>query len=217
VRKSDTTTLFGRKVSLYATEEDALCALFAPLLNRAVFPDMVESGVAQIDNQAADMVASSANPLRRIAEHIYQHLRLQDEGTQDDMRGQMEAYTPENIRLLERMLELVSNNLLNPEHKLKLIRGYRDQLPGCNEVTTLGFGILATKPRPKKNAPDFKPNTWVARIYLTDKGPRIALPLRFLPESKDDSVKKTKDSFSPCDVEAFLGTPSDFIVMEPPR
>jgi len=42
-RKSARTQLFGQTVSLYAAEEDALCQLLQPSINRAAFPPLLEA------------------------------------------------------------------------------------------------------------------------------------------------------------------------------
>lgn len=39
-RVSDTQDIWGKKVSLYSAEEDALCLLLKPRLNRAAFPEV---------------------------------------------------------------------------------------------------------------------------------------------------------------------------------
>jgi len=205
-RQAGTTTLFGMTVSLYATEEDALCARFAPRLNRAAFPDVAEHAAAQTDEPASDAVADAPGTLVRIAPLINRRLRVQDEGTQDDMLGQIEAYSPQNLALLERMLSFVEARLLAPEHALKLIGGYTSQVKGCSQVTTLGFGNLVNQ--------NFAPNGWVARIYMADDAPRIAFPARFLNQNARDRVEKARGSFSPTDLGAFFRWPSDFIVAE---
>jgi hypothetical protein len=214
-RTSETVTLFGKTVSMYATEEDALCALFGPRLNRAAFPE-----VAGLDEVKPEPVAKPVgDPGRmppqsvieaelaegdrsRIAALINSRLRVQDEGTVDDLIGQVEAYGPQDLGRLEGLLEVLEARLLAPEHALKLIGGYTDQPKGCNGITTLGFGRLVDR--------NFAPKGWVARIYLTPT-PRVSFPLSMLDPGARDRVETNDHLFSPRDVDAFLRDPGAFL------
>jgi hypothetical protein len=201
-RKADQGEILGAKVSLYAAEEAALYVLFAPRLNRAAFPAMGEPAPAQNPGAAADIQQRPSSLTEQIARVIDAHLRLQDEGTVDDLLAQMDAYGEEARDQLARMLEVVRRHILRSEHALQLKGGYTDQVRGCNGVTTLGFGKLA--------AQRFAPNGWVARIYLCDDAPRIAFPRRVLNDAKMLSVDVAMDSFSPTDNEEFLREPWAF-------
>ena len=203
-REAETMTLFGQTVSLYATEEDALCARFRPRLNRAAFPEVSVSD-AGLKPQPTVSAQNTHGNLGMIADIINARLRDQDEGTLDDFAGQLEAYGPREMDLLWKLLEFVDMRILAPEHELKLAGQYSDQVKGCNGVTTLGFGKLAVK--------SFSPNGWVARIYLTNP-PRLAFPLKFLNPVARDLVVTAQDSFAPVDVDAFLAAPTDYILEE---
>jgi len=209
-RQAGTTELFGQTVSLYATEEDALCARFAPRLNRAVFPDVTEPAAAPADAAAsapalASSTVRSESDIDRIGAFINSHLRVQDEGTQDDLLGQIEAYSPQDLAKMLRMLDFLEARLLQPGHGLKLVGMYGSQIAGCNGVTTLGFGNLVNR--------NFSPNGWIARIFLTDT-PRIAFPKRILEEAARNNVEHAANSFAPLDLDAFFQSPSDFILAE---
>jgi hypothetical protein len=214
-RTSETVTLFGKTVSMYATEEDALCGRFGPRLNRAAFPevtggeeatpDVVEKPASEIKQAPQPGVAKALlaeGDGSRIVALINSRLRVQDEGTVDDMIGQVEAYGPQDLARLEGLLELIEARLLAPDHALKLIGGYGDQPKGCNGITTLGFGRLVER--------NFAPNGWVARIYLTDS-PRVSFPLRMLNAAGRDQVEANNNLFSPLDVDAFLRNPGAFL------
>lgn len=214
-RTAETVTLFGKTVSMYATEEDALYALFGPRLNRAAFPEVTERSEATPDLVMKPVEEPEQAPLpvfakgpetesdqSRIATMINGRLRVQDEGTVDDLIGQIEAYGLQDLARLEGLFDLLEARILAPDHTLKLIRGYTDQLKGCNGVTTLGFGHLIER--------NFAPNGWVARIYLTDS-PRVSFPLAMLNPAACDQVETNDKLFAPRDVDAFLSDPAAFL------
>ncbi len=214
-RTSETVTLFGKTVSLYATEEDALCALFGPRLNRAAFPvvtgsdaatrDVVETQVSDIKLEPKSGVVEvvwAESDRSQIAALVNSRLRVQDEGTVDDMIGQVEAYGPQDLFRLEGLLELLEARLLTPDHALKLIGGYSDQPKGCNGITTLGFGRLIER--------NFAPKGWVSRLYLAPS-PRVSFPLHMLNVAAHDRVETNDKLFAPLDVDAFLSDPGAFL------
>lgn len=203
-RDAETTDLFGQRVSLYAAEEDALCALLQPRLNRAAFPEVAATNKTQLSKDMAKVQESTTNR-GMIEDIINSRLHVQDQGTLDDMLGQFEAYSSEEMTLLGKMLEFVETRLLVPEHVLKLGGGYNNQIKGCDNVTNLGFGKLATK--------KFSPNSWIARIFLTNP-PRLALPLSVLNPAAKELVMTAKDSFSPYDITALFKNPADYISEE---
>ncbi len=217
-RTSETATLFGKTVSMYATEEDALCALFGPRLNRAAFPEVAGLDEVKSESVAKPVGEPGRMPLAsvieadvaegdrsQIAALINSRLRVQDEGTVDDMVGQVEAYGPQDLARLEGLLQVLEARLLAPDHALKLIGGYTEQPKGCNGVTTLGFGRLVER--------NFAPKGWVARIYLTPS-PRVSFPLNALNVGARDRVETNDKLFAPLDVDAFLRDPDAFLAHE---
>lgn len=208
-RNAEHIDLFGQTVSLYATEEDALCARFQPRLNRAAFPDVSATEEKQEllpvePLPVVSMQGKQAN-LGKIADIINARLRSQDEGTLDDLAGQLEAYSPEEMDLLEKLLQFVDTQIMAPSDEFKLVGQYTDQVQGCNGVTTLGLGQLG--------AQNFKKNGWVARIYLTNP-PRLGLPLSLLNPAAKELVVTANGSFSPHDVTALLKVPAEYILKE---
>ena len=210
-RVSERVTLFGKTVSMYATEENALCELFSPTLNRAVFPDLTSAGGAPVNIEATLVEDSTCHPLQsnadrsRVAELINGRLRIHDEGTVEDMLAQVEAYGPQEVKRLAALLELLEARILDDEHVLKVIRGYTDQPQGCNGLTTLGFGRIVER--------NFAPNGWVARIYLTD-APRVSFPLSLLNSKHRDRAEVYDKLFEPLDVDAFLRDPDGLLQAE---
>jgi hypothetical protein len=214
-RQADTTELFGQTVSLYATEEDALCARFGPRLNRAAFPEVtgrdqttpdpdaaLEKQLVRMPRPVASQAAASVGDWTRIAALVNGRLRVQDEGTVDDMHAQIEAYGPQDLARLEGLLDILDARMLAPDHALKLIGGYANQLKGCNGITTLSFGRLAGR--------NVAPNGWVARIYLTTS-PRVSFPLEMLKADAREHVETNDHLFAPRDVDAFLRDPGAFL------
>ena len=217
-RVSESATLFGKTVSMYAAEENALCELLAPQLNRAVFPELAGSGEAATRDEMGpppgleqasrpDVTpARGANAGRsRIPELINGRLVVQDEGTEDDMLQQVGSYGPDELSRLEGLLELLEARVLAPDHKLKISGGYRYQPKGCDGITTLGFGRLVEQ--------NFAPHGWVARIYLTDT-PRVSFPLSMLNSKHRDRAEVYDKLFEPLDVDAFLRDPHGLLQAE---
>lgn len=225
-RTSDSASLFGKTVSMYAAEEDALCSLFAPRLNRAVFPvvdgaddedniiNMSGPGATSYMTQAsltANIDATSQaehesvplGDMSRIVSLINARLRVQDIGTVDDVMAQMEAYGLPDRRRLAKLLEVLEAQVLAADDALKLIGGYGAQPRGCSGVTTLGFGRLVGQ--------NFAPNSWVARVYMATS-PRVAFPLGILNPSALDAVERNETLFSPTDVDTFLQYPRHYII-----
>lgn len=203
-RVSDVRDLFGIPTSLFAAEEDALCRLLVPRLNRAVFPDVSAlapppEGDTQID-LAED--AGRNSQLAQLAPQINARLRVWDDGTIEDVESQLGTLDPQYLRILADMLKFLEDHVLQPEHELKIIGQYSDQIEGCNGVTTLGFGTLANR--------NFKPNGWVARIYLADV-PRIAFPERLRNPHGTGKVDEATGLFSPQDPKCLFEAPEDFI------
>lgn len=203
-RVSGVQSLFGVPTSLYAAEEDALCRLLGPSLNRAMFPDV--SG--DVLSETGDTVIVAGNDtgrpgqLARLASLITPRLRGWDEGTIDDLMVQCESCDPQYLQLLIDIVEFLEASVLNADHELKIIGRYSAQTPGCSNVTTLGFGVPANR--------NFKPDAWVARVYLSDV-PRVAFPARLRNPVGAGKADEVKGIFSPQDPRLLLEAPGDFI------
>lgn len=212
-RTSETVVLFGKAVSMYATEEGALCALFSPCLNRAAFPDVTGDDELKRGAKLGGEPGAKLHPslfeadladgdCSRIAALINARLRIQDEGTVDDLIAQVEAYMPQDRARLERLLDVLEARLLAPDHGLKLIRGYTGQPKGCNGITTMGFGRLAGR--------HFAPKGWIARVYLAHSL-RVSFPLHLLNVCARGRVATNNELFAPLDIDAFLRDPDNFL------
>lgn len=200
-RPSGNTTLFGRVVSLYSTEEEALCAVLAPRLNRQVFPTYF----ADVDSQK--MKTSEKAEIRqvtRIGAIMNDRMREHDLGTVDDVLAQMEdVYSSADRELLAKMLCFVEKRLLGPAYGSKLIRGYTGQLSGCNGVTTLSYGQVGKSGRMAGNG-------WIARIYF-GAHPRIGFPAADLVPLATGLVEVNKHVFSPLDAADLFNRPEIYL------
>lgn len=207
-RNSETIKIFEKTVSMYATEEDAFCALFEPSLNRAAFPDVAiasegsHGSLHSSDN--ADQPLKDDIGFSTIGLLVNSRLRVQDQGTVDDMLAQIEAYAPNELVILERLLTLIDSRLLDADHAMKLVRGYTEQPVKCDGVTTLGFGRIVNS--------NFAPKGWVARVYLTDKV-RVSFPLDIKKPNLSGRIEENRTLFSPIDIDEFLDDPESFLLL----
>ena len=206
-RRSSTVEHFGQTVSAYATEEAALCALYKPRLNRAVFPGVtIDDAVADPGTDMPNAPGNGApaahhDEILQVAALINGRLREHEEGTADDMVAQIESYGPDDLRQLKRVLDYLDKRLQGTD-EAKLVGKYTDQPKDCNGVTTLGFGRLKGR--------NFAPEGWVARIYMT-RPLRVGFPLAKLNPKAIERVACSEHVFSPLDLDAFLNDPDDFL------
>jgi len=199
-RESGAMEIFGQKVSLYAVEEDALCALLLPKINRAAFPGI--SSFAVIESAEIVLVSDDLH-LASIADLTVRRFVQHEQGTYDDMMAQIDAYSPDQRALVCEMLEFVEKYIVTEQHSSKLVKGYTNQIDGCNRVTALVFGDLA--------AANIRPKQWVARLFLSDP-PRIVFPKRLMKVAAADKVEKSEDSFSPINMNDFFRAPADYLI-----
>ena len=124
--------------------------------------------------------------------------------------GIISSYGHDDIAMLERMVKFIEKKVVVPGHRSKLIGEYTDQPTNeCNRVLTLTYGYLGRV--------NMRPNTWVARIYFTDDGPRIGLPEKCLKSGLRTKVHlgkykgKDKNAFSPIDIKDFFKCPGNYL------
>ncbi len=206
-RTSGTVQHFGQTVSAYATEEAALCALYKPTLNRAVFPGVTidDAGAAPgtaMPNAPVDGApAAHHDEILQVAALINGRLREHEEGTADDMVAQIESYGPDDLRRLRRVLDYLGTRLRGTD-EAKQAGNYTNQPEVCNGVSTLGFGQLKGR--------NFAPEGWVARIYMT-RPLRVGFPLAKLKPNAKDRVVCSSHVFSPRDLDDFLTRPDAYL------
>ncbi|PFG53745.1 hypothetical protein ATG98_2897 [Marinobacter sp. LV10R520-4] len=202
-RESKTTEIFGQKISLYSVEEDALCAVLNPRLNRAGFPVVGEVTVtaALLEAEAAEMSAIYAIKGlidRRFVEH--------EQGALDDMMAQIESYDSVRQNTLLDILKSIETQILFVGHGSKLVRGYSSQLEGLNGITLLGYGFIDGNGR-------MLPGKWVARVFFAEE-PRIVFPITKLCVGARDLVESNERTFSPLNIAEFLDDPKKFLRLE---
>lgn len=206
-RSSEVHDVFGVTVSLYAAEEAALYARYSPSLNRAAFPEVYAPLLNPTQApQEVDADPLSEGSMHRIQAHMDRWLfAAEDVAALEDAREQISAYDVKTLAQIERLLEFLEEGVLGEAHSLRIIGGFANQPPGCNNVTTLGYGRVARR--------NFAPHGWVARIYLAD-APRIGFPRGKLLPKAVDHVDVTDTVFSPRDLNAFVANPSDFLIAD---
>ena len=93
--------IFGQKVSLYAAEEDALCALLLPKINRAAFPGI--SSFAVIESAEIVLVSDDLH-LASIADLTSERARERLAAFRDELSDEPEPFagcmSPLRIRLV---------------------------------------------------------------------------------------------------------------------
>ena len=130
----------------------------------------------------------------------------------EKMCGIVDGYEPEYDALLACMVGFIETVVVVDGHESKLSGGYTGQPPGCLNVLTLTYGRLGK----------VKMTKWIARIYFTDDGPRIAFPDNCRLGSRDKvyrgskfhpGTKKSKDNnaFSPKDTKDFFRCPDNYL------
>jgi hypothetical protein len=193
-REAETIEIFGKKVSLYSAEEDALCAALSPILNREAFP------LVGADN-AAD--SGLLNTIKYLINCLFLEL---EEGTLDDMVAQIESYDISRQNTLLNILNFIETHLPNQKYISKLVKGYTSQLPNLNNTTVLVYGLSGTNGRMLKNS-------WIARVFFTNE-PRLVFPITCLRVGMNNRVIQNKLTFSPSNIECFLAYPAKFLCLD---
>jgi hypothetical protein len=201
-RQSLVMDIFGKPVSLYAAEEDALCAELSPVLNRAVFPSVEVKGEKK---QALKTSSESIDSFDVIGQLINNRLIQSTTVSTDDLLAQLDAYSLEQRSSVEKLLTFIDTQL-SPDHMAKLIGGSSGQPKGCNGETTLTFAIPSSSGM-------MKPSTWQARVYFGTQL-RVGLPLARLNSTAYDKVdiSEKQHTFSPKSTEEFIQNPNSYLI-----
>lgn len=136
-RVSATHEVFGTQVSLYSTEEAALCDLLVPRWNRATFPRTAETprteetrAVQQIPNVAADAVPQVVDPIA-----------VNGMGAEDEINVFYETLSEEKQVLFTQLCALVGGR--DPIAGQKIVRGYSGMPRGYDATPMLVFGRIS--------------------------------------------------------------------------
>lgn len=200
-RESGRTQVLGQVVSLYSAEEDALCLALNPVLNRALFPSVRDSGKKQLPLATSDL------PILRISigQLINSRLIQSTAITTDDFLAQWDAYSDDQRITIEKLLGYIETQL-SLEHRAKLVVRYSGQPTGCNGVTTLTYGI----PDPSGKMKD---HSWQARVYFGAQT-RIGFRLDRLKETAHAKVdiSEREKTFSPKSTDEFIKNPDYYLI-----
>jgi hypothetical protein len=200
-RESGAMHIFGHEVSLYAAEEDALCSVLNPVLNRALFPSIGNSGKKHELLPSSEQADVRAGVEQIIDQRLIQSTAI----TTDDLLAQWDAYSEEQRLSIEKLLGYIETQL-SIEHRAKLVGGYSGHPAGCNGVTTLTYAIPGSSGSMKKGA-------WQARVYFGTQ-PRVGFPLARLKSTAYDKVDVSEQAgtFSPKMTDEFIRNPGEYLI-----
>lgn len=201
-RQSSVMEIFGQVVSLYSAEEDALCAVLNPILNRAVFPS-VDARTEKGPSVAGSTQSVASADL--IGQLINSRLVQSTTVSTDDLSAQLDAYTEDQRLSVGKLLTYINNQLL-PEHRAKLVGGYAGHPKGCNGETTLTYAIPGPSGQMKRGS-------WQVRVYFGAQ-PRAGFPLARLKSTAHDKVdvSEQEKTFSPKSTADFIKNPAKYLV-----
>jgi hypothetical protein len=201
-RQSLVMDIFGKPVSLYSAEEDALCEALSPVLNRAVFPSVEVKGEKK---QTLNTSSEAIDSFDAMGQLINNRLIQSTTVSTDDLLAQLDAYSIEQRSSVEKLLTFIDTQL-SPDHMAKLIGGYSGQPKGCKSETTLTFAIPSSSGM-------MKPGTWQARVYFGTQL-RVGLPLARLNSTAHDKVdiSEKQQTFSPKSTDDFIQNPNSYLI-----
>lgn len=195
-RIASTSEVFGVRVSLYSSEEEALCEAFEPRWNRASFPGAKTADVEPqvIEAAGQDMPQAVAADLMQLAHG-------------DEIAAFLDSLPHGTRALFQQLIGLVDMRF--PDKAQKIVTGYNNQPTGYNKTPMLVFADIGPSGRAVGNG-------WVARIPLTDED-RAPLTILFPSSAKRLDLNPALISegqhgaWRPLDTAAFLRTPDSYL------
>jgi hypothetical protein len=200
-RNSSTISLFGAEVSLYSTEEEAMCSAYASLWNRATFPALP----AENKPDASSRKENSA-PL------IDMPIDFSQCTNADDIHSFYAGLSREGKTNFIQLLNLVSDIPSFNEMPQKIICGYTSQPSGYNNTPMLIFSPIGPNGRALGGQ-------WGVRIPLVDveggkKPLTIIVNEKFInPSLSEALIARGQDSFRPLDLDDFLSDPRKYLTV----
>ena len=199
-RVSDLVEILGQKISIYSSEEEALCDRFAPVWNRAQFAKgsrvlskskkskkekVVESQIERTDLDCTNLVRGS------------------------EVINFINSLDDDNNRRFDKLMSWALGIEGKYDLQQKIILGYTNQPVGCNGVPMLVFAEFG-------KAGKAKPNSWKIRIPLRvidDNSLSIVLPTGILTNGLNERLITIgkHDNFRPIDIDDFLKNPSKYV------
>ena len=195
-RIAATTEMFGVHVSLYSSEEEALCEVFEPPWNRASFPgSKKDKAVTQVDQAIPEnLPQATETDLMQLAHG-------------DEIATFLDSLSEDNRTLFQHLTGLVEQRF--PGQAQKIIKGYTNQPPGYNNKPMLLFSNVGPAGRAL-------PKRWVARIPLLDER-QAPLTILFPTSAKRDDLRPELISegkhgaWRPLDIAVFLNDPDSYL------
>lgn len=210
-RCSASAEIFGRKASLYSTEEAAACDAFEPRWNRANFPQVRGAAVDQ-GPMARVLAVIEEVPLDQptlVAEDVAAAtiaIAFQDIPQGDEVVRFVQSLDAGTRDRFLRIMGFLQQRQPTAGHKI--VRGYSDQPQGYNRKLMLVIG----KPRET----DGRAVEWFARVPLVNE-PSTPLTIIFRRNLLSRNVnpalvaKGEKGDWRPIDLDAFLDSPQVYL------
>lgn len=195
-RTASTQEMFGVRISLYSSEEEALCEALEPRWNRANFPS---ARTAKVEPQVTNADPQETHPV--IAVDVTHLMRG------DEIIAFLDALSDDKRALFHQLAQLVEQRF--PNNGQKIVKRYTDQPKGYNNTPMLVFANIG----PSGRAAD---NKWVARIPLMDED-RCPLTILFPSSAKRLDLNPAMISvgklgaWRPLDITAFLHAPETYL------
>jgi hypothetical protein len=133
--------VFGTLVSLYSTEEEALCARFMPRWNRAAFPRAAEAELPAV----VPAGVPAANGALPAPADIVEAGPIFDFAGGDEVAAFFGALPADQRAQFAQLVTLIE--LRDPAAGQKVVRGYTGQPSGYNGKPTLTFGRIGNRGR----------------------------------------------------------------------
>ena len=207
-RESAEANMFGVDISLYSTEEEAMCKAFSPLWNRASFPktkNKETSPIPLVEKQADDASLSNEHsvPLNTI-----DFSQLNDSS---EANAYFENLTPEAKSKFTQLFNYVQSVGEFSQLPQKIVHGYENQPTqpqNYNKVPMLLFARIGRKGTAL-------PNQWAVRIPLCDNNLTLIFPDRFLVNDIDEALiyRGKGNNFCPVNIDDFLAHPERYITV----
>lgn len=136
-RRSAMQRVFGALVSLYSTEEEALCARFMPRWNRAAFPRAAEAELPAV----VPAGVPAANGALPAPADVVAAGPIFDFAGGDEVAAFFGALPAPQQAQFAQLVTLIEQR--NPAAGRKVVRRYAHQPAGCNGIPTLTFGRIS--------------------------------------------------------------------------
>jgi hypothetical protein len=204
-RVSDVHNVLGYKISLYSSEEQALCERFSPLWNRARFPQVNSDNknlapsrnlLSQPSNQEELEIVPAPNSPQQIPQ--MQDIDFSDLAFGDEVSIFLDSLDAKKRGQFIQLVSLLQNR--EPQAGQKIVRGYAGQPSGYNGKPLYVFGFMGNDDR-ARNRPGWIPLLDTVKSPLT-----VIFPPKVKCPDIDSSlvsVGRTGD-WCPLDLSHFL-------------